>query len=61
MVLKSDNIVTHSDTMELESSAMRTGRMKCESQLQKLLAELLETEKKYVQDLQQVSQGQDLV
>lgn len=61
MVLKSDNLVTHSDTMELESSVMRTGRMKCESQLQKLLAELLETEKKYVQDLQQVSQGQDLV
>ena len=61
MVLKSDNLVTHSDTMELESSVMRTERMKCESQLQKLLAELLETEKKYVQDLQQVSQGQDLV
>ena len=47
--------------MEVESSTVKTGRMKCESQLQKLLAELLETEKKYVQDLQQVSQGQDLV
>merc|ERR1719233_718569 len=39
--------------MEVESSIAKTGRLKCESQLQKLLAELLETEKKYVQDLQQ--------